>query len=90
MANAPIHKVANNEPLTRLFDYQPPAGADCPLPRTRERVPFCRQRQVWLVVPHDRTRDLPQRLIRRVLEALVATPLLRDVVLWLIRFTSEY
>ena len=90
MANAPILKVAINVPLSRLFDYLPPAGADCPLPGTRVRVPFGRQRQVGLVVAHARSSDLPQGKMRRVLEALDDTPLLRDEDLWLIRFTSDY
>jgi primosomal protein N' (replication factor Y) len=90
VANAPILKVAINVPLSRLFDYLPPAGADCPLPGTRVRVPFGRQRQVGLVVAHARSSDLPQGKMRRVLEALDDTPLLRDEDLWLIRFTSDY
>jgi primosomal protein N' (replication factor Y) len=90
VANAPILKVAINVPLSRLFDYLPPAGADCPLPGTRVRVPFGRQRQVGLVVAHARSSDLPQGKMRRVLEALDNTPLLRDEDLWLIRFTSDY
>jgi primosomal protein N' (replication factor Y) len=90
VANAPILKVAINVPLSRLFDYLPPAGADCPLPGTRVRVPFGRQRQVGLVVAHARSSDLPQGKMRRVLEALDDTPLLRGEDLWLIRFTSDY
>jgi primosomal protein N' (replication factor Y) len=90
VANAPILKVAINVPLSRLFDYLPPAGADCPLPGARVRVPFGRQRQVGLVVAHARSSDLPQGKMRRVLEVLDDTPLLRDEDLWLIRFTSDY
>lgn len=90
MANAPVLKVAINVPLSRLFDYLPPAGESCPAPGSRVRVPFGRQRQVGLVLAHARDSELPPGKMRRVLEVLDDTPLLREDDLWLIGFTSDY
>ena len=90
MANAPVLKVAINVPLSHLFDYLPPAGAGCPRPGSRVRVPFGRQRQVGLVLAHARNSELPPGKMRRVLEVLDDTPLLREEDLWLIGFTSDY
>ena len=90
MGNPPVLKVAINVPLSRLFDYLPPAEGRCPPPGTRVRVPFGRQRQVGLVVAHASGSSLPRSRIRRVLEVLDDTPLLREQDLWLIGFTSDY
>ena len=90
MGNPPVLKVAINVPLSRLFDYLPPAEGRCPAPGTRVRVPFGRQRQVGLVVAHASGSSLPRSRIRRVLEILDDTPLLREQDLWLIGFTSDY
>ena len=90
MANAPILKVAINVPLSHLFDYLPPVDNGCPLPGTRVRVPFGRQRQVGLVIAHAHGSELPQGKMRRVLEVLDDYPLLREEDLWLIGFTSDY
>jgi primosomal protein N' (replication factor Y) len=90
VANAPVLKVAINVPLSRMFDYLPPADGTCPLPGARVRVPFGRQRQVGLVLAHARDSDLPQGRMRRVLEVLDDSPLLGEEDLWLIRFTSDY
>ncbi len=90
MGNAPVLKVAINVPLSRLFDYLPPAGGPCPPPGTRVLVPFGRQRQVGVVLAHASDSDLPQSKMRRVLEMLDDTPLLREDDLWLIGFTSDY
>jgi primosomal protein N' (replication factor Y) len=90
VGNPPVLKVAINVPLSRLFDYLPPAGGRCPPPGARVRVPFGKQRQVGLVVAHSSGSSLPSSRIRRVLESLDDTPLLREEDLWLIRFTSDY
>ena len=90
MGNAPVLKVAINVPLSRLFDYLPPADDACPPPGARVRVPFGRQRQVGLVVAHAGDSDVPQGRMRRVLEVLDDKPLLREDDLWLIGFTSDY
>ncbi len=90
MGNPPVLKVAINVPLSRLFDYLPPADGLCPPPGTRVRVPFGKQRQVGLVVAHARDSELPRNRIRRVLAVLDEAPLLRDEDLWLLGFTSDY
>ena len=90
MGNAPVLKVAINVPLSRLFDYLPPADGACPPPGARVRVPFGRQRQVGLVVAHAGSSDVPQGRMRPVLEVLDDKPLLREEDLWLIGFTSDY
>ena len=90
MDNAPVLKVAINVPLSHLFDYLPPAGATCPPPGARVRVPFGRQRQIGLVVAHARASDLPQGRMRHVLEVLDDAPLLREEDLWLVGFASDY
>ena len=90
MGNPPVLKVAINVPLSRLFDYLPPADGTRPLPGARVRVPFGRQRQVGLVVAHARDSELPRNKIRRVLEVLDDAPLLREQDLWLLGFTSDY
>jgi primosomal protein N' (replication factor Y) len=90
VGNPPVLKVAINVPLSRLFDYLPPADGRCPPPGARVRVPFGKQRQVGLVVAHSSGSSLPKNRIRRVLESLDDTPLLREDDLWLIGFTSDY
>ncbi|HSM31783.1 MAG TPA: primosomal protein N' [Woeseiaceae bacterium] len=90
MGNAPVLKVAINVPLSRLFDYLPPADGSCPPPGARVRVPFGRQRQVGLVLAHAGSSDVPQGRMRRVIEVLDDKPLLREQDLWLIGFTSDY
>ncbi len=90
MGNSPVLKVAINVPLSRLFDYLPPAEGKCPPPGARVRVPFGKRRQVGVVVAHASGSDLPRSRVRRVLEALDDTPLLREEDLWLVGFTSDY
>jgi primosomal protein N' (replication factor Y) len=90
VGNAPVVKVAINVPLSRLFDYLPPAVGNSPLPGARVRVPFGRQRQIGVVVGLASNSDLPRSRMRRVLETLDDAPLLRKDDLWLIGFTSDY
>ena len=90
MGNAPVLKVAVNVPLSRAFDYLPPAGAACPAPGSRVLVPFGRRRQVGLVLAHADGSDLPIAKIRRAVENLDEQPLLGDEDRWLISFTSDY
>ena len=54
MATTPVLKVAVNVPLSRLFDYLPPAVGDCPVPGSRVRVPFGRRNEVGLVLEYHR------------------------------------
>ena len=90
MGNAPILKVAVNVPLSRTFDYLPPAGQSGPPPGTRVEVPFGRRRQVGLVIGDAASSDVPSEKIRRASETLDDQPLLTDSDLWLIHFASDY
>ena len=90
VGNAPVLKVAVNVPLSRAFDYLPPAGTPCPAVGSRVLVPFGRRRQVGLVLAHADSSDLPAAKIRRAVENLDAQPLLGDADRWLISFTSDY
>jgi len=92
MTKTPILQVAINAPLSRLFDYLPPAAADAALPRPgcRVLVPFGRQRQIGTVISHATQSELPLNKLRRILSTIDIEPVLSDQDLWLIRFTSDY
>ena len=90
MVNAPILKVAINVPVSRTFDYLPPAGQSGSLTGTRVEVPFGRRRQVGLVLGDTDCSEVPFDRIKRASETLDDQPLLADADLWLIRFTSDY
>jgi primosomal protein N' (replication factor Y) len=90
VSKAPILKVAINVPLSRTFDYLPPAGTACPAPGARVLVPFGRQRQVGLVLAHADGSEIPATKIRHAIENLDKPPLLGDADCWLISFTSDY
>ena len=90
MADSRILKVAVNVPLSRQFDYLPPAAGPCPEPGARVLVPFGRRREVGLVLAHAASSDLDKGQIRRSQSTIDATALLLDDDLWLIRFTSDY
>jgi len=82
--------VAINVPLSRLFDYLPPAAGPLPVAGTRVLVPFGRRQQVGLVVDHSSDSDLDHSRLKRADAALDDKPLLSEEALWLIRFTSDY
>ena len=90
MADLPILKVAVNVPLSRQFDYLPPAEGPCPEPGARVLVPFGRRKQIGLVLGHARDTELARDKIRRSLSIIDELPLLTENDLWLIRFTSDY
>ncbi len=90
MSKCPILQVAINAPLSRLFDYLPPADGDMPGPGCRVLVPFGRQRQIGMVVSHATMSEVPPDKLRRILTTIDDEPVLRDQDLWLIRFTSDY
>ncbi len=85
----PVLRVAVNAPLSRLFDYLPPAGG-LPDPGCRVLVPFGRRKVAGMVVELGTGSDLPISKLKRALEVLDAEPLLGAAELKLIRFTSEY
>jgi primosomal protein N' (replication factor Y) len=89
VSNTPVLRVAINAPLSRLFDYLPPADA-VPAAGARVLVPFGRQKQVGLVMDVTDHSDLPMDKLRRVTTVLDEQPLLDDFDRWLIGFTSDY
>jgi primosomal protein N' (replication factor Y) len=85
-----ILKVAVNVPLSRLFDYLPPAGSPDVQPGSRVLVPFGRRRQTGMVMALAGRSDLPRSKLRRCHELLDEVPLLSEPDLRLITFTSDY
>ena len=82
-------RVAINAPLSRLFDYLPPADASI-APGSRVRVPFGHRRETGLVVECASESRIPRAKLRRATALIDDAPLLGDADLWLIRFTSDY
>ena len=85
-----VLKVAVNVPLSRPFDYLPPADGPDPVAGARVLVPFGRRRQVGIVLAHADHSDVPDGKIRRAIETLDHEPLLGPADRWLIGFTSDY
>lgn len=90
MTSEPILRVAINVPLSRHFDYLPPATGPDLLPGARVRVPFGRRSVVGIVMALAGSSDLPRSKLKRATAMLDDDPLLQDETLWLIRFTSDY
>ena len=86
----PILKVAVSVPVSRAFDYLPPAGSAVPAPGCRVRVPFGSRQQVGVVIGQSGTSELAPGRVRSCAEVLDPAPLLREADLRLIRFTSDY
>jgi primosomal protein N' (replication factor Y) len=83
-----VLKVAVNVPLSREFDYLPPAGDV--QPGCRVRVPFGSRQQIGLVLAHALGTTVQPDKIRRCTEVLDEEPLFGERELKLIRFTSQY
>lgn len=90
MAEPLILKVAVSVPLSRLFDYLPPANEPQVSPGSRVLVPFGRGKRVGVVMANESGSDLPPDKIRACLALLDETPILSAEDLRLIRFTSTY
>ena len=90
MSDKTVLKVAVDVPLSREFDYLPPADGPVPAVGSRVLVPFGRRREVGLVLAHAVDSEVPAAKIRRCSEVLDATALLSAADRWLIRFTSDY
>lgn len=95
MTRPAILRVAVNAPLSRLFDYLPPAdnalpGATSLLPGCRISVPFGRRKQTGLIVAHAATSELSGDRLRAAIATVDETPVLGESDLWLIRFASNY
>jgi len=85
-----VLKVAIDAPLSRLFDYLPPARGGVPLPGSRVLVPFGRRKLVGLVLGRAAASELPAAKLRRTLAVLDDAPLLGAPELDLLRFVSDY
>jgi primosomal protein N' (replication factor Y) len=90
VTNPTILKVAVNVPLSRLFDYLPPAGGAPIRPGSRVVVPFGRREQIGMVMAQAEVSDLPAGKIRHCVAALDDEPVLSADDLRLISFTSDY
>ena len=90
MSKQQVLKVALNVPLSRLFDYLPPAAGPAPEVGCRVNVSFGRRRQVGLVMDTSESSDVDPAKLKRIDDVLDESPLLSADDLWLIRFTSDY
>ena len=91
MSREPVLRVAINAPLSRLFDYLPPASCERTLePGCRLKVPFGRRTHCAMLLEIGDGSELPVSRLRRAHEVLDEEPLLCPSDLWLIRFTSDY
>jgi primosomal protein N' (replication factor Y) len=90
MSEPTILKVAVNVPLSRLFDYLPPAGEVTVQAGSRVVVPFGRQKQTGMVMALAGSSELPRSKLRRCHAVLDEWPLLSAPDLRLISFTSDY
>jgi primosomal protein N' (replication factor Y) len=86
-----ILRVALDTPLRRLFDYLPARGAGHPpVPGTRVRVPFGRQRLVGVIHSHAERSELPRDKLKPIFEVIDAEPVIDARVLELLDFAAQY
>ncbi len=90
MSDSTILKVAVNVPLSRDFDYLPPASGPVPAVGCRVLVPFGRRQQIGMVTAHAYESVISAARIRRCSRVLDENAILSDPDLWLIRFASDY
>jgi primosomal protein N' (replication factor Y) (superfamily II helicase) len=90
VSKSPILKVAVNVPLSREFDYLPPAQGPVPVTGQRVMVPFGRRQQVGMVLGQTDNSELPATKLKACHAVLDRDALLSDADVWLIRFTSDY
>ncbi len=90
MSDSTILKVAVNVPLSRDFDYLPPASGPVPAVGCRVLVPFGRRQQIGMVTAHANESVISAAKIRRCSKVLDENAILSDPDLWLIRFASDY
>lgn len=89
MSKSSVLRVAINAPLSRMFDYLPPASGS-PAVGCRVRVPFGRQQQFGMIMQLADHSEVPLAKLRRAAQCIDDTPLLSDTDLWLIKFVSDY
>ena len=89
-----ILRVAINVPLSRVYDYLPPAAGNGPAaalqPGCRILVPFGRQKLTALIVGHADGSEVPRNRLRHAIAAIDDTALFGEEDLWLLRFASNY
>lgn len=90
MSKSPILKVAVNVPLSREFDYLPPAEGPVPATGQRVMIPFGRRQQVGMVLGQTVESEFPAAKLKACHAVLDPAALLSDADIWLIRFTSDY
>jgi primosomal protein N' (replication factor Y) len=90
LVKQPVLKVAINIPLSRVFDYLPPAAGPTPSAGCRVLVPFGTRRRTGVVLEVAAGSELPSGKIRRCISLLDEQPILAEQDLWLLRFTSDY
>ncbi len=86
----PILNVAIPVPLSRLFDYLPPAGGPVPAVGSRVRVGFGRRKVAGVVLGLATESGLDRDKLRRCESVLDEDALLDEESLWLLRFMSDY
>ncbi len=91
-AGEPILKVAVKAPLSRLFDYLPPAGSDASrlVPGIRVRVPFGRGSRIGILWNTAGGSELPPERLRRATALVDQEPVLDPGLFWLIGFAAGY
>src|SRR5437016_3128038 len=88
-----VLRVALDMPLTRLFDYLPPAPlrSDFAIePGMRVGVPFGRQRLVGVVMESANSSDVPAQRLKAVLQVLDPIPVFDTSALELLSWAAEY
>ncbi len=78
-------------PVRRLFDYLPPHDhATPPSPGMRVRVPFGRRRAVGMIIAIGQDSEYPAAKLKRVIEIIDKAPLVDDLHLSFLRWSSDY
>ncbi len=85
-----ISRVALDLPLSRLFDYRVPEGMAAPLPGSRVRVPFGRQRLIGVVLEQGADSVIAEERLKAITAVLDTTPVLNGELLDLLRWASDY
>ena len=88
----PVLRVVVGRPLSRTFDYLPPAGTDTATlqPGMRLRVPFGRGRALAILVGLAETSEVAPDRLKRAVEILDQAPLLSPELIRFTRRTADY
>ena len=89
-ATPEILRVALAVPLSRTFDYLPPAAGASPTPGARVEVPFGRSQRIGLVVDSGVHSDWPREQLKPVRRVLDATPLFTPELLGNLMRAADY